>query len=143
MADIQRLGNCGVTEIVELGSTLVGKLSPKQVTERLYDLFTQGDVNGDGEPIVNAEDDYTVNRAFVIFTGAAKGQAKAPYCETLKRFINDEGLGRVFTTPGAKNPNTGATVTVHVWQIDQDALKRWAKRNDPDREDDDSADYQW
>lgn len=67
---------------------------------------------------------------FVIFSQADGAWARVPnYGVKFAAFIETNKLGTLTMSNTAVNPNTGNKVTVWIWSVDWDALKKWAKEN--------------
>lgn len=51
------------------------------------------------------------------------------YGQKLAAYIKQHKLGKVTKSNTAQNPNSGNNVTVWIWSVDWDALKKWAADN--------------
>lgn len=136
MAYIENLECCGIKEIVEIGETFQRyeniSIVIKNVCDKRYSETTKGHsafyVFSD---IIDADDDDWKMNAGIA----------------LKKYISSKNLGTTIETTKKVNPNSGNTLKVWIWTVNNKNLLAWYKKNYPTdyskmgEGDDDDDDY--
>lgn len=108
MASVNNLSCCGVKELT------IGDSTPEKTIETAQRSLARS------------------TPAFFVFTSAdwdSLEKGGVSYGEKLTKLIRDNKLGSVKRTPLKKNPNSGNTLGLYVWNVDLEALRGYESPN--------------
>lgn len=104
---INHMRCCGTKELTDIGN--MG--SPERVMRELGRICYYEDLPA----------------AHVVFTGVVAKGGRNNYARKLAKFITDNGLGAVVSTPIKVNPNTHNPIQAYLWTPNKRAVKAWWK----------------
>jgi hypothetical protein len=105
--EVEGTSCCGMFEI-----NGVKNLKEKRKKEQfLYRSIEEGDIHQRGQVV-----------PFLLFSDIYN---KGSGGRSLKKFILDNKLGDVITSPVKVNPNTGNKIEVFIWVTDAKAINKW------------------
>lgn len=103
---------CGVKEIVDICDE---KLNNESLLRDITDLrYEDGDKG---------------NCCYYFFTDINLCE----YGNSLKKYITDNKLGTVTRSGAKKNPNSGNSIKVYLWTVNNGALYLWHKKHGGDK----------
>lgn len=66
---------------------------------------------------------------YAVFTEASNALTRHFYGLEFARFIRTHKLGKLVTTSGARNPNSHKHLRAWLWEVDWNAIKKYAKKS--------------
>ncbi len=105
--------NCGIKEISPISGT---KQSHRILFEAGIDYFRPG---------VGDQGEYAMDAAIVLFSDKVRPEGEVSRGSKLEAYIIAKGLGTVKKTPAVLNPNSGESIIMWVWIVDQEAYHAW------------------